>query len=129
MQDQGVKFQFRCLDKACCHDWKYGYGGRVMFVGKSCEQYRRAPETKTVPLEPGDVPPGSLIRLDADKNESWCAVVACGPSGVSLVARSVVTGSACLVRFEFDALVRRGSLIKRLGGDWEPCEKVVEVTE
>ena len=138
MQDQGVKFQYRCNNTLCCPDWKHGheaFNGKIVFVAGSREQYRRAPETKTVPLEPKDVPPGSVIRFvrdDAkgylgDGKDDWSLVLLVYPKGVVTMVHAAGSHSSQPGFDSFNDL--RKHQIKRPGKDWEPCEKGVEVTE
>ena len=135
MQAQGVKFQYRCNTPACCPEWKTPRNGKVSF-GRlpSCrERYRRAPATKTVPLGPEDVPPGSVIRPQNGgrfvgcHSVGWSGIAGVGPTSIRIHARNIRTDETVTETLTYEEL--RTHLIKRPGGDWEPCEKVIEVEE
>lgn len=73
--------------------------------------YRVKPESKMVPLEPEDVPPGSAIRQSG--GDGWAIITIVGTDGVSWP-----TVPEC----PYDRLAATME-IKRPGEDWMPCHK------
>ncbi len=78
------------------------------------------PEPQWVPLEPADVPPGSVIRGNG-WHESWSncfvAILETSPTGIYLNRQDT-----CVT---WEALSRDWQ-IKRPGEDWQPCRKEVQ---
>jgi len=77
--------------------------------------YRIKPEPVMVPLEPEDVPPGSLLR---NKNVPWTVVLAV--TEVGFVVPSKFTTD---VVHPYREAMEDGTEIKRPGEDWKPCCK------
>lgn len=77
-------------------------------------RFRRKQSKKCVPLDPDDVPPGSVIRT-VEQSSKWAAVLRVTNDGVQTLGASI----------EFQKLMYRYE-IKRPGENWEPCWKEVE---
>lgn len=77
--------------------------------------YRIKPKPQKVPLEPCDVPPGSLIRNGLNNPNRWYAVLSVGHSGLATCEDSLKT---------FEYLKGSDWQIKRpTDTDWQPCWK------
>jgi hypothetical protein len=78
-------------------------------------RYRIKPKTQKVPLEPCDVPPGSVFRAKEYASGRWKAPVEVSEHGVNFERRSTMT---------FQQLFESGWQIKRpTDTEWQPCYK------
>jgi hypothetical protein len=77
--------------------------------------YRIKPKPQKVPLEPCDVPPGSVFRAKEYASGRWKAPVEVSEHGVNFERRSTMT---------FQQLSESGWQIKRpTDTEWQPCWK------
>lgn len=86
-------------------------------------------KTKEIPLEPQDVPPGSIVgKFDNyGKISFWHLVLTANPLGVIIADRQSFAGSSSIILKRWDRLAFHGWSIKRPGSDkWERCVKYVE---
>jgi len=80
-------------------------------------RYRIKPKPQKVPLEPCDVPPGSLIRNGLNNPNRWYAVLSVGHSGLATCEDSLKT---------FEYLKGSDWQIKRpTDTEWQPCWKEI----
>jgi len=91
------------------------------WVNPSCSsvnpRYRIKPKPQKVPLEPCDVPPGSLIRNGLNNPNRWYAVLSVGHSGLATCEDSLKT---------FEYLKGSDWQIKRpTDTEWQPCWKEI----
>jgi hypothetical protein len=78
-------------------------------------RYRIKPKPQKVPLEPCDVPPGSVIRNGLNNPNRWYAVLSVGHSGLAICEDSLKT---------FEYLKGSDWQIKRPADtEWQPCYK------
>jgi len=81
--------------------------------------YRIKPKPQKVPLEPCDVPPGSLIRNGLNNLNRWYAVLSVGHSGLATCTDSLKT---------FEYLKGSDWQIKRpTDTEWQPCYKETQL--
>jgi hypothetical protein len=79
--------------------------------------YRIKPEQQKVPLDPGDVPPGSVIRDSKTPLGRWFLVLSVGPSGLATNSDSLKT---------FDSLTDGWEIIRPTDTEWQPCYKLID---
>jgi len=80
-------------------------------------RYRIKPKPQKVPLEPCDVPPGSVIRNGLNNPNRWYAVLSVGHSGLATCEDSLKT---------FEYLKGSDWQIKRPADtEWQPCCKEI----
>jgi hypothetical protein len=80
-------------------------------------RYRIKPKPQKVPLEPCDVPPGSVFRAKEYASGRWKAPVEVSEHGVNFERRSTMT---------FQQLSESGWQIKRpTDTEWQPCCKEI----
>jgi hypothetical protein len=96
-------------------EWKDFTGLRAAFERDLGIIWRIKPKPQKVPLEPCDVPPGSVIRNGLNNPNRWYAVLSVGHSGLATCEDSLKT---------FEYLKSSDWQIKRPNDtEWQPCYK------
>ncbi len=90
-------------------------------------EYRIKPEQKKVPLGPGDVPPGTVLRGAGEaatpEHQGWCMITSSSLTGIRIWRHS----DSSQTEIKWETLMDAGSEIWRpTDTEWQPCYKLID---